>query len=318
MADALAIFSTEGLSPISSADISFSSPLKRWTVLVNGDIPQSTFDRLRNHPRYREISRRFMSETLALAATDRRVDSIFKDMGRYGAAVWSLYLHFTGGLTLPRLKEICARSKLLSPGRARALLIYLQLIGYVKAAPKTAGGITRYIPNPALVAALKAQALFGLKALAVVDPNFEPVVDHIDEPEVFRTLMVKFGEGAINTSVAVDQSSPFMTIFTMRNAGMQLLHLMLLADVEPDQKPPAQRIKLSIAAAAKQLNVARSHIARILNLAEKAKLLTRLEDGSMELSEELRRDADLVLCLQIVGYAICAAHAYEQIPASRR
>lgn len=259
-----------------------------------------------------------MSDSLALAATDKRVDGIFKDMGRYGAAVWSLYLHLTGGLTLPRLKEICARSKLLSPGRARALLIYLQLIGYVKAAPKTSAGPTRYIPNPALVTALKAQALLGLKALVVIDPNFALVIDHIDEPEVFRALMVAFGEGAINTSMAVDQNSPFLTIFTMRNAGMQLLHLMLLADVEADHKPPARKVRFSIAAAAKQLNVARSHLARILGLAEKAKLLSHEDDGSFLLSEQLRHDADLVLCLQIVGYAICAAHAYEHIPALAR
>lgn len=255
-----------------------------------------------------------MSGSLALAATDKRIDGIFKDMGRYGAAVWSLYLHLTGGLTLPRLKEICARSKLLSPGRARALLIYLQLIGYVKAIPKTAAGPTRYMPNPSLVAALKAQALLGLKALAVVDPNFQPVIDHIDKPEVFRALMIEFGEGAINTSLAVDQSSPFMAIFTMRNGGMQLLHLMLLADA--GQNSSARKIRFSVAAAAKQLNVARSHLTNIVKLAEKAKLLSRLQDGSIQLSEELCRDADLVLCLQIVGYAICAARAYEHIPVS--
>ncbi|HEY8948256.1 MAG TPA: hypothetical protein VIM56_05175 [Rhizomicrobium sp.] len=254
-----------------------------------------------------------MTGSLALAASDKRVDGIFKDMGRYGAAVWSLYLHYTGGLTLPRLKEICAQSGMLSPGRARALLIYLQLLGYVKALPKGASGPTRYAPNPALVSALKAQALLGLRALAVVDPNFQTVIDHINDPQVFQTLMVHFGKGALNTSVAVEQNAPFWSVFLMRYAGMQLLHLMLLADVDADNTPPPRRIDIAAAVAARQLNVARSHVARILRLAEKAGLLQRAEDGSIVLSDELRQHADLTLSLQIVGYAICAAHAYEII-----
>lgn len=296
-----------------SKDISHTSPLRSWAVLVDGDIPRETFARLQSHPRYREITRKFMTDTLELAARDRSIDGIFKDMGRYGAALWATYLHLTGGLTLPRLKEICARSKMLSPGRARALLIYLQLLGYVKALPKTARGPTQYAPSVALVAALKAQSRIGLEVLAAVDPHFQTVIDHLDEPDVFNGLIVKFGEGAINAAVAVDQNAPFWQIFLMRNAGMQMLHCLILADENPDAKTPEKKNIVSIAGMAQRLKVARSHVLRVLRLAEKEKLLRRFKDGTIQLSEELRFQADQTLSLQIIGYALCGAFAYEYI-----
>ena len=88
---------------------------------------------------------------------------------------------------------------------------------------------------------------------------------------------------------------------------------MQVADTERDNRSTARTVQISLAAAAKQLNVARSHVARLLAFAEKAKLLSRLENGSIRLSEELCRYADITLCLQIVGYGVCAAHAYEVI-----
>lgn len=256
-----------------------------------------------------------MIDMLDLAARDHSIDGIFKDMGRYGAALWATYLHLTGGLTLPRLKEICARSKMLSPGRARALLIYLQLLGYVKALPKSKPGLSYYAPSATLIAALKAQSRIGLEALAVIDPQFQTVIQHLDQPGVFNSLIVKFGEGTINTSVAIDQSAPFWQIFLMRNAGMQILHCLLLADGN-ERSDTASREKsavVSIAGLAQRLNVARSHVMHVLSLAEKEKLLWRQKDGSILLSDTLRSAADQALTLQLAGYARCAAFAYEHI-----
>jgi hypothetical protein len=291
-------------------DSSLNSRLQSWATLVDGDIPHATFTRLQSHPSYRAAARKFMSGSLTLAAQDKRVDGIFKDIGRYAASIWAIYLHFTGGLTLPRLKEVCARSKVLSPGRARALLIYLQLLGYVKVLPKSEAGPKQYTPSALLIGTMKAQSRIGLEALAMIDPAFQIVVDNLDTPEVFSAFMVEFGEGALNASVAVDQDSPFWNIFLMRNAGAQILQSLLVADADSGGRPTA----VSVAAMARQLNVARSHVTRVLQLAEKAKLLERGPDGTVILLDELRRDADEAFALRLVGYAICGAHAAQFIP----
>lgn len=253
-----------------------------------------------------------MAGTLALAAQDKRIDGIFKDLGRYGAALWVIYLHFTGGLTLPRLKDVCRRSGVLSPGRARALLIYLQLLGYVKSLPKSAPGPKKYAPSAPLIAAIKAQAVLGLEALAIADPDFQIVLDHFEEPEVFQAFIVTFGEGGINASVAVDQTSAFWNTFLMRNAGTQILHILMIADQETGGKP----IAISVAGMGRQLHVARSHIAHVLRLAESAKLIQRTGDGEIVLSDELRMNSEHIFALQMVGYAISAAVSIAHISAN--
>ncbi|MEI9989833.1 MAG: hypothetical protein WDM86_07315 [Rhizomicrobium sp.] len=301
-----------------SKGISPDSPLRDWVALEeSGDIPEATFKRLAEHPLYDTIVREFMQGSMVLAAADSRIDDIFKDMGRYGAAVWAVYLHFTGGLTLPRLKEICARSGVLSPGRARALLIYLQLLGYVKKMPKTEPGPARYAPSDALLHALKEHARLGLTAMAAVEPVFQVVLDHFDTPAVFQTYIVKFGEGAFKSVVAIDSNRPIWPVFLMRNAGMQLLYCLLLAEADArDRKDPPARPRISIASLARQLNVARSHVLHVLRLAEKDKLLSRTESGEIILSDDFRRTAGRALQLQLLGCAFSGAYAYEYISAS--
>jgi hypothetical protein len=299
---------SEGISP--------NSPLRGWVALKeDGDIPEATFKRLTEHPLYDAIARDFMQGSMVLAAHDSRIEDIFKDMGRYGAALWVVYLHFTGGLTLPRLKEICARSGVLSPGRARALLIYLQLLGYVKKLPRTEPGPARYTPSDALLHALKVHARLGLIAMATVDPVFQIVLDRFDEPAVFEIYIAKFGEGAFNSVVAIDSNRPIWPIFLMRNAGMLLLYCLLLADAEAREKDPLAKPKISVASLARRLNVTRSHVLHIFRLAEKDKLLSRTEGGEIVLSDDFRRTAGRALQLQLLGCAFSGAYAYEHISA---
>jgi hypothetical protein len=79
-------------------------------------------------------TRRALSPTQCEA--DRLLDGVLKDAGRNVAAKCLAYLHVTGGLTLPRLKALCASTGLVSSGRARMLLIYLQHLGYARPAQR--------------------------------------------------------------------------------------------------------------------------------------------------------------------------------------
>ncbi len=170
-------------------------------------------------------------------------------MGRYGAAVWAVYLHFTGGLTLPRLKEICARSGVLSPAAPARFSFICNFWAYVKTLPKTEPGPARYAPSDVLLHALEAHARLGLAAMAAVDPAFQIVLDHFDKPAVFQTYIVKFGEGAFNSVVAIDSNRPIWPVFLMRNAGMQLLYCLLLAEADARDKDPPAKPRISVALA---------------------------------------------------------------------
>src|SRR3569832_1069561 len=102
-----------------------------------------------NEPHLEDAMRRLSRNMLALAAGDRAIDGIVKDAGRFFAAGMAMTLHATGGLTLPRLKQFCIDSGLISPGRARALLLYLRFLRYVEPVP----GIKRggaYVPTASM------------------------------------------------------------------------------------------------------------------------------------------------------------------------
>jgi hypothetical protein len=99
---------------------------------IDGALAQERSADLMDNPRFADAVRALASNMMAAGAGDKKLDGIFKDAGRYVAAMLAIHLHTSGGLTLPRLKELCKAFGFLSPGRARAMLIYLQYLGYVE------------------------------------------------------------------------------------------------------------------------------------------------------------------------------------------
>src|ERR1700761_6464728 len=92
---------------------------RRWRT-PPGSTSRAPFDAVIGHPRFEAAARKLSRSMLDLAARDAALDGIVKDVGRFTATGLAIYLDATGGLTLARLKEICARGTVISPGRARA------------------------------------------------------------------------------------------------------------------------------------------------------------------------------------------------------
>src|ERR1700744_3813316 len=90
--------------------------LESW--VADARVPDSLRARMIAHPAYPAAARALAANMMAAGDADKALDGIFKDAGRYLAAVLAIYLHVSGGLTLPRLKEICPATGFLSPGRA--------------------------------------------------------------------------------------------------------------------------------------------------------------------------------------------------------
>src|SRR5689334_19381779 len=107
--------------------------LQRWEV--GEPIPDTTCADMAAHPRFAVAVRALATEFLLLGDRDKALDGMFKDAGRYVAAMCAAYLDASGGITLPRLKELCIRSGYMSSGRARALLLYLVYLRYVELLP---------------------------------------------------------------------------------------------------------------------------------------------------------------------------------------
>jgi hypothetical protein len=280
--------------------------LAKWLTPSHGDLAAQVAA-LAAHPRYPDAARALAANMLAVGETDKALDGIFKDAGRYVATMWAIYLHTAGGLTLPRLKEVCALSGYLSPGRARALLLYLRHLGYFEPVTEgTRGAPARYAPTGAFVAAWGAHLGAALDAAAIVEPAVAAVRNRLHEPVVFECLARVQGEGLLATAQNADQTEPFNRIFLHRYAGLQILFTLLMAG-DASTFPPAGPIPFSTTATARRFGVSRIHIKRLLAEAQQEDLVQCREDGSVVLSEVARATIVFLYATQIFQLIASAA-----------
>src|SRR6185312_7689149 len=96
-------------------------PLRRW---LSCDMSPAAVGSLVAHPGFTEAARA-LNRVKVEAAADPIMAVLSRDAGHYVAASLAFSLHRGAGVTLPRLKSACTETRLMSPGRARAMLGYL-------------------------------------------------------------------------------------------------------------------------------------------------------------------------------------------------
>jgi hypothetical protein len=290
---------------------------------ANDNIPVSNYERLWAHPAYLTAARTLGRRMLAAAAEDKALDGIVKDAGRYVATIWAFYLNATGGLTLPRLKEICTSSGMLSPGRARAVLLFLRYLGYVTPlASNDRREPVRYLPTQALTGTWRRIVRENLETARLIEPSIGFVSDRLNDAAVLDTYMRHYGAGMVvaaharaGAGASAGVNDTLMRIFLHRHAGMQLIYWIVTSADPDDEFPPRKPVSLSIAAIARQLRVSRVHIKRILNEAAREGFLTLSDTGSVTLNESARDFIRYMISTNLLAFLICAAKTARDVPA---
>ena len=253
--------------------------LERWRVPRGSQISRSQYDALIAHPRFEAAARQISRSMLDLAAADPALDGIVKDAGRFLATGIAVYLHWTGGLTLARLKEFCARDAIISPGRARAILIYLRFLRYVVPVPDS-GRAARYAPTPELERAYHAILRRGFDAALVIEPGLERLSNRLGDPQVAADLARITVEIGLSFSGKDSSETALWRVFLNRHAGTQILHALMLAADDHTHYPPEGEIAFSLSGLAREFRVSRPHVARLLRAAA--------QEGLIELRPESR------------------------------
>jgi hypothetical protein len=207
-----------------------------------------------------------------------------KDVGRFTLGVMALYLDATGGLTHRRLRELSGQTGIISTGAATALLLRLRLIGYVTAAEVLPSGATRlYRPTPAMATAFRDRLRFELEAATRFDPRITDILDRLDEPEVFPTLMATLGTDAAYAARNPREDALAIDRLSMRQAGM-LIMFQLMSDADHGGAfPPQSEVSISISGLARRYEVSRSHVLTVLRDAETFGLIRKLDEGRWRL-----------------------------------
>jgi len=282
----------------------------RWRAASNLT-EQERFAAFVEHPRFEEAARMLSRGMLTLAAEDKALDGMVKDVGRFGASMMAFYLHATGGLTLPRLKALCSDSRLISPGRARAILIYLRFLKYV--VPAEGGGRAGlYVPTPELQRAWHAIEWHALSAVRLIEPDVAHVMVALKEPRAISDFVRMLHAVAFGPSHRGSTDNALWRVFLNRHAGTQILHALMLGAAEGDSYPPRGAMTCSLSRLARDFNVSRPHVARLLRAAEREGLAVLEGANHLRLTEEGRSQAAILLGLRLWTSLHAAALLYEE------
>ncbi len=275
--------------------------------------PPEGLMRAHGDPRLGEASRTLAQGMLDAAAADRRLDGIFKDVGRYTAVVWANHLQGTGELTLPRLKAACVASGFASSSRTRDLLTYLLHLECIEpVAPAQGAEPARYALTDAFRASWRRYYRAALQAACILEPAVRPVLDRLDEPQVFNILARLHSAALLSVSPEIVQQDPYVRIFLHRRAGAQIICALLTA--EAAERPSLGPIPISLAGLARRFGVSRIHLKRMFDEAEAVGFVSWAAPGALQLEASARDRMGWQYAAQLLLLIVAAARTVKALP----
>ena len=288
------------------------APLLAWDCdLVVSD---AEYARMAAHPRLDAGLHVQSASTLAATDADPTLLGIFKDGGRYVCAMWAIYLHASGGLSLQSLKALCAQSGLLSPGRARAVLLYMRYLGYIEPARERRSP-TVYVPTARFQTAWTTHMRLVLEATCAIEPAARAVVDRIDTAAVFASVVRTQGESLFNGTQQTGTDTPLFKVFINRHAGILVLSSLVLAG-DMDSYPPATVTPPAATELARRFQVSRIQIRRLFTDAEKEDLMRSNADGTYRLDDAFRGMVRTLHSMQLRHLMLSIARAARLLSAT--
>ena len=275
---------------------------------------------LRAHPRFPEALRASAEGLIALHRRNRVMSWFLSDrpLSLIGHAV--IYLHLEGreddplsGLTPSRFRNFCRTNGLCSPGRASAILAFMRLTGHIEAVPYPGDRrVTQLRPSEKLMEIARARLARQFPVIALLRPDIAPAIHALGDPDFETALFRALGTWFISGSRILDHA-PSLHLFAGRDAGMLILYSLMLAGGSDGQPVSLAPLPVSISALAKQFQVSRTHVLRLLRDAEAAGLLTRGTD-TISLGARLADDLQNMQAGLFQLLATCAAEALAVLP----
>ncbi|MDO8380602.1 hypothetical protein [Phenylobacterium sp.] len=198
-----------------------------------------------------------------------------KDVSRFLLGVVALYLDASGGLTHRRLRELSGKSGILSAGTATAVLLRLQLIGYVTRGEAPNGLPRLYKPTSVMAKAFRERMRIELESVALLEPGVRTLLDDLDDAETFGAFMAVMGEQSMQAAGAPNHDIAPFNALSLRSAGLLILFDLMMRADRGGPYPPQGEVEVSVAALARRYEVSRSHVLSVLRDIEAAGWMTR-------------------------------------------
>jgi hypothetical protein len=237
--------------------------------------------RLRAHPDFVRAMIASARGSVALHRNSRMVSWMLSDRARALLPYVVFYLDATSrdddprsGLTVSRAKALCAETGICSPGRAAACMALLQFGGFIMPAPASADRrVRRLVPSEKLKAVQRERLVRQFGAIAIVMPEVADALPLVGDAGFERAFWRHVGEQFIGGVRVLDYAD--LGLFAERNAGMVILFSLMLAGQADDRTLPAGPLAIPLAEIARNFQVSRTHVLRLLRDAEAAGFLAR-------------------------------------------
>lgn len=289
--------------------------MRSWTLEEAADvISEDSIQAARQLPGLAEAGRRSAASWLPHPDDPKLLAATLRDLGRMISGVWAIYLDATpGGLTLSRLARLLEGTRLSSPGRARALLIYMQFLGYVHPAKGEGGREKRYAIAPALLDAFHTRYRRDLATVADLDPLIARVLARIDEPEVFRAYVRIHGDFLAAGLKSYRPQAASLDVFSERFSGMVVLSLILHGGVEGDSFPPRRPVPINVARLSRDSGISRTQVRKLLRVGEEAGFFDLSDEGFLRLTPLLYDNLEILTAGVMVIFRECARRTLEEL-----
>lgn len=222
---------------------------------------------------------------------DDRMSRSLRDLGRFVAGLWALFLDTTpGGITLARMGDILELTGVSGVGRARSLMIYLQFIGFIEPDSAARDGRVRvFRPTTGMKAALLEHYRREFAGLECLDADLAASLASINDPD---RLAVFVGSLAELTLAALQlrgpDDDPGLDAVSHRHAGMMVLgDLLVTAATDDSPFPPVGPVRFSVAGLARRCGISRTQLRRIIKAGEDAGFFIDRGEGEVVLTEHL-------------------------------
>lgn len=225
------------------------------------------------HPAFAMAARLLAANMLDLCDEDAGLAEVFKDAGRYVAAMSAAYLHGLGGLTIALLKQICAGSGFLSPGRARAIVEFLVHLDFLRE-PADGNPMGAYVPTERFLSAWCRHLQAALAAAAAIEPTLATLVIRLADREVFQTFL---GLQAARLHALTRDIEGFPALeraFLHPHAGSQILWFLTVTGENNALPRGDDVIRVPMAGLSSRFGVTHLHVRRLLRHAQTEGMIT--------------------------------------------
>jgi hypothetical protein len=290
-------------------------------ALFDGHLPsESATAAVIAHPRFPEAARIVAAGLVALYQGERVVNLVMPDRIRYIISIFAIHLHYAGrpndpnsGLTASRLCKLCVERKICSEGRAESMLGIMREFGHLVPAPSEEDRrLRRLVPAESLFAWHRKRCTHFFAAAAKVMPEYTDALAALDVGE----FMPSFLRHLARTHVAgfhYVEYAPDVRQFYERSAGGPILMSIALSGAGDDSFPPSRPVSISLAAIARDFEVSRAHVRRVVQEGVSAGLLERPSADELEIPPRLSDAIRRVLAAYMLHYTHCARLACADI-----